>query len=314
MSVVIRSYNRLPWLCELVEALLAQDHDAFEVIVVEQSTDVPADAAARLAGLERDPRLRVVRSAPLGGARARNVGVEHTRGDVVVFIDDDDLPGGSDFLAAMERPFREDPRCVGATARHRWGDREPGTLYRFYAWRRCMRLAPITRVAYTYARHDRPCRVDWVHGTGGAIRRSVFERFGGWDEDTPIEDEASLAYRLAGRLAAGEHLVFDPRATLERRMELPGGLGKRFATAAGFYQRFLTFVHHVLARYHPWRVRLLYPLYVGAGVRWTVAWIWSDAVAYDTTGKRLGATARFLVGLPRQAWLAWRRPFGRPPG
>ena len=39
VSLVIRSYNRLPVLAALVEQLLRQRHDAFEIVVVEQSTE-----------------------------------------------------------------------------------------------------------------------------------------------------------------------------------------------------------------------------------------------------------------------------------
>jgi glycosyltransferase involved in cell wall biosynthesis len=316
VSVVVRSYNRLEACCELVEALLAQDHDAFEVIVVEQSTERPEPAAARLTELERDDRLHVLRVPPQGGPRARNLGVEHSRGEVVVCIDDDDLPIGTDFLTKMERPFLDDPRCVGASCRHFWGDDDRlGPLYRFYAWRRCMRFSPITRVAYTYPRYDKPVRpVDWVHGTGGAYRRSVFERFGGWDEDTPIEDEASLAIKMKRGLDADEYIVFDPRPHLQRRMGLAGGLAKRWMTPGRFYSRFMTFVHHVLGRYYPWRVRLLYPIYVWAGYRWTVAWLWDDSIAHDTFWKRLGGTIALTVTLPWHAAKMLREPLGREPG
>lgn len=317
VSVVVRSYNRLPALCELVEALLAQRHDSFEIVVVEQSTEGPPEAFAALRALERDPRLVVLRHPPLGGARARNVGVQRTRGEIVVFIDDDDLPGTLDYLADMERPFREDPLCVGVTGHQFWGDgvsAEPGPLYRFYAWRRCMRLSPVTRLAYTYARYDRRCRADWVHGTGGAYRRSVFERFGGWDEDTIIEDEPSLAYRMARGLEPGEHIVFDPRARLQRRMAIGGGLAKRWMTPARFYARFLLYVHHVVARYHPVRVRLLYPLYVIAGYRWAVSWVWGDILSYRSMSRRALATVAFTATLPWHAVRALGEPFGTMPG
>jgi glycosyltransferase involved in cell wall biosynthesis len=71
VSIVVRSYNRVPALVELLERLLAQRHGAFEVVVVEQSTDVAPEDAARLDGLARDPRLRILKHAPLGGARAQ---------------------------------------------------------------------------------------------------------------------------------------------------------------------------------------------------------------------------------------------------
>jgi len=316
VSVLVRSYNRLPALVELLEVLLGQEHDSFEIVVVEQSTEKPDDAVRRIAELEQDARLRILRVPPLGGSKARNLGMTETRGEIVVCIDDDDLPMGTDFLAKMEAPFTEDATVVGVTCRHFWkASDEISPIYRWYAWRRCMRFAPLTRVAYTYPRYDRRVeRVDYVHGTGGAYRRSVFERFGGWDEDTPMEDESSLALRMANKLEPGERLIFDPRARLQRRMGLDGGLGKRRMTTARFYTRFLTFVHHILGRYHPWRVRLLYPLYVWAGYRWAIAWAWDDSVVYDTVPKKLWATVLFTLTLPYHAVKAMREPLGKLPG
>lgn len=317
VSVVIRSYNRLPALCELLEIVLGQRHDAFEVIVIEQSTEHPADAAARLAELERDPRLQVVRVPPLGGSKARNLGVEHVRGEIAVFVDDDDLPVGDGFLAAIERPFA-DPRCMGVTCRHVWSSDEISPIYRFYAWRRCMQFSPVLRVPYTYPRYDRPRRdADYVHGSGGAIRRAVFEIVGGWDEDAPVEDETSLGIRMGRAFAErgrGEYLAFDPGAILRRRMDVPGGLAKRYMGAPRFYGRFMTFVHRILGRYHPVRVRALYPLYVLAGWRWTVAWIWADSQAHDTVGKKLLGTLGFTLALPWHATRMLREPLGRLPG
>jgi GT2 family glycosyltransferase len=315
VSVLIRSYNRLAALCELIDVLLAQRHDSFEVVVVEQSTEHPPEAAARLAELERDPRLRVVRVPPLGGSRARNLGVEHVRGEVVVFIDDDDLPVGDGFLAAMEAPFLEDPRCVGVTCRHTWGNLTITPYYRFRAWLRCMRFSWLLKVPWTYPRYDKPVRgVHYVHGTGGALRRHVLERVGGWDEDTPMEDETSLGIRAMRALGPDEYLAFDPRALVERRMEIAGGLAKRWMSPGRYYARFMTFVHHILGRYYPVRVRALYPLYVWAGYRWTVTWLWEDSVAHDTVSKKLLGTLRLTATLPWHALKMLREPFGRAPG
>ncbi len=303
VSVVVRSYNRLPALGELLDVLLAQDHDSFEVVVIEQSTDVPAAAGVRLAALEHDPRLRVLRSGPLGGPRARNTGMAAARGDLIVFVDDDDVPVGRDFLATIEARFRADPRCLGLTCRHYAGDQETiSRTYRWLAHARCMRFSRLLRLPTTYPRYDRAVdRVDYVHGTGGAYRRSVFERFGGWDDDTPIEDETSLGIRVSRGLRDGEYLCFDPTARLRRRMDLGGGLAKRRAGAAGFYRRFMTFVHHILGRYHPTRVRAMYPLYVMAGWWWTVAWIWVDSHAHDRWWRRLLGSLGFTFALPYHA-------------
>src|SRR6188768_4222249 len=133
VTVVIRSYNRLPQLVELLARLLQQRHDAFDVVVVDQSTERPAAAVQRLDELARDERLRILSHPPLGGARARNLGVAAARGEVIVLVDDDDLPVGDDWLAGMEAPFA-DPACLGVTCRHLWReDDHPSRAYRWFA-------------------------------------------------------------------------------------------------------------------------------------------------------------------------------------
>src|SRR6266536_2454709 len=97
VSVVIRSYRRPAALLELLARLRAQTYPAFEVIVLEQSDD--PRLLARLEA-EGDPRLRVVLSAPRNPPAARNEALRHARGDILLFIDDDDLPLGRDWIAA----------------------------------------------------------------------------------------------------------------------------------------------------------------------------------------------------------------------
>ena len=98
VSVIVRSYNRLGALAELLRALLAQDHDSFEIVVVEQSTQRPSEELSAVEMLSADPRVRLLRFAPLGGPGARNAGVRASRGELLVFIDDDDLPASRDWL------------------------------------------------------------------------------------------------------------------------------------------------------------------------------------------------------------------------
>jgi glycosyltransferase involved in cell wall biosynthesis len=316
VSVVIRSYNRLPALCELITALLAQKHDSFEVVVIDQSTDKPADAMQRLAELERDPRLRVLRFPPLGGAKARNQGILEMRGAIAVFIDDDDLPEGDDFLTSIEAPF-EDPKCMATTCRHIWSDDDTlSWIYRALARLLAMRFSLVLGLPDNFARYDRPLRGrHYVHGTGGAYRRAIFERCGGWDEDTPIEDETSLGIRMRRSLAGGEYVAFDPRAKLRRGFELAGGLDKRRNTTGRYYTRFITFVHTILGRYYPVRVRLLYPFYVFGAWRFTIGWLWDDSMAHDTFWKKLAGTVAFSFAMPYHAIKNLVKvPFGKWPG
>jgi hypothetical protein len=199
------------------------------------------------------------------------------------------------------------------TVRHRWGDEEkPHPLYGLIGGRRVMRFSPLLKLPLAWARHDRPVRpVDYVHGTGSALRREAFERFGGWDEDTPIEDEASFAWRARAKMRPGEHFAFDPRTSIRRDLDVGGGLGKRLLTPARFFHKYMLFVHHILGRYARGRVIALCPLYVAAGYYWTVVWLWEDSRRHRGLLARVGATVGLLVALPWHAGRMLAEPLGR---
>ena len=90
VSVVLPTRNRLEFLRRATASVLAQSERNLELLVVDDaSTD---GTAAYLSDLTaRDDRVRVVRnSIAMGGAGARNQGIQQSRGAWVAFIDDDD--------------------------------------------------------------------------------------------------------------------------------------------------------------------------------------------------------------------------------
>lgn len=96
LSVVIPTWNRSRLVCEAVESALVQRRGSVEVIVVDDcSTD---DTCAVLA--ERfGPDIRLLSLARRGGARAaRNAGARLAAGELLAFLDSDDLwlPGKLD--------------------------------------------------------------------------------------------------------------------------------------------------------------------------------------------------------------------------
>jgi glycosyltransferase involved in cell wall biosynthesis len=87
VSVVIPTFNSGPLVVEAVESVLAQTRAADEIIVVDDgSADDTAERLARFA-----PRVRVIRKENGGVATARNRGVAEASGDVVAFLDADDV-------------------------------------------------------------------------------------------------------------------------------------------------------------------------------------------------------------------------------
>lgn len=87
VSVIIPTYNRAGLIREAVESALAQVPQPLEVIVVDDgSTDDTAAVCATL-----PPPVRYVRQENAGPAAARNRGLRAARGDVVAFLDSDDV-------------------------------------------------------------------------------------------------------------------------------------------------------------------------------------------------------------------------------
>jgi glycosyltransferase involved in cell wall biosynthesis len=302
-SVIIRSYNRLPALCELLDRLLAQRFDSFEVVIVDQSTRAtPADEAA-LAQRAADPRVRLLRFPPLGGPGARNQGVRAARGEILLFIDDDDLPEGDGWIAAHVANF-DDPLCLGVTGRSVIeGGREPPYRAMARAERLVMSLSWLG-MQRPYARVRVRKQVDSVHGGNVSLRRSAIERAGLWDECTPVEDELSFNYRLRARLRPGEHLMFDPKAVMLRRMDVPGGMDKRYQSVVTFARRFFVFMHQIVAHYLPVRFVLAYPAYFVTLYALSVDWVWDDSHGHKTVAHKLWTATWFALALPF-LWMWW---------
>ncbi|MGF1630926.1 MAG: glycosyltransferase family 2 protein [Kiloniellaceae bacterium] len=89
VSVVIPNFNREAELQRAVDSVLTQDYPELEVIVVD-------DASTRPIRLDLAPAAReIVRWIPLerngGGATARNAGIDAAAGEVIAFLDSDDV-------------------------------------------------------------------------------------------------------------------------------------------------------------------------------------------------------------------------------
>lgn len=90
VSVVIPAYNAAAHLSAAVESALGQTYPELEVLVVDDgSKDQTAAIVEALAA--RDGRVRLLRQRNQGVATARNLGIEHARGEFIAPLDADDL-------------------------------------------------------------------------------------------------------------------------------------------------------------------------------------------------------------------------------
>jgi len=87
-TIVIPVYNGENTLVVAIDSALAQTHDDFEVLVVD---DGSTDSSAEIARSYADPRLRLYRQPNGGLNAARNAGIREGRGEYVGLLDADDL-------------------------------------------------------------------------------------------------------------------------------------------------------------------------------------------------------------------------------
>jgi glycosyltransferase involved in cell wall biosynthesis len=92
VSVIIPNYNRGDLLQETLDSLLKQDYQNWEAIVVDDgSSDNSNEVGASYCA--KDPRIRFIRRdrTPGGAPVCRNIGIEASIGDYIIFLDSDDL-------------------------------------------------------------------------------------------------------------------------------------------------------------------------------------------------------------------------------
>lgn len=149
VSVVIPVHNRLRFLPETLASVRAQTFPDHEIIVVD---DASSDGGDRWIARQRFPGLRFFRFREnRGAAAARKKALAESRGDLVAFLDSDDL-WKPEFLTSMVREFR-DPAVMLAFANVDLID-EAGRVLRRRAGRFPGRVAYTPPLSTTIARRE----------------------------------------------------------------------------------------------------------------------------------------------------------------
>jgi GT2 family glycosyltransferase len=195
VSVVIPSV-RPDLLADQLQALAGQRFDRpWEVVIV--TADPPTDSPG-------DLPIRTVRvDGPLPPGAARNLGVAAARGELLAFCDDDDLVAAG-WLAAIVDALQDHDVVGGAEDVDRLND--PGAIAGSGRY-------PGIATALPTVSGWRP----FIETTNLGIRRTAFERVGGFDERFVASEDRDLSLRLQ---AAGFQLWFAPAAVIHRRLRV----------------------------------------------------------------------------------------------
>ncbi len=194
VTVVIPAYQAEATIDRCLDALAHQTlpRGSYEVVVVDDgSSDNTQTRAKAHAGVS------LVTQPHAGPAMARNHGVKHARGEIVLFTDSDCEPT-VDWLARMVAPFR-DKGITGVKGVYRTRQKEI--------------VARFVQIEYEekYDRMAGEAYIDFVDTYSAGYRRVVFLANGGFDTSFPyasVEDQ-EFSFRLARQ---GHKMVYAPEA------------------------------------------------------------------------------------------------------
>lgn len=87
VSVIVTSYNKAPYLASALDSVLDQTYEPLEILVVDDgSTDETRQVIA-----EFGSRVIAIFQANRGASAARNTGIHRAQGELLAFLDGDDL-------------------------------------------------------------------------------------------------------------------------------------------------------------------------------------------------------------------------------
>ena len=88
ISVVVTCYNSARFVADALKSILEQTRPPIEILVID---DGSTDDTAQVVASFDDPRIRYVHQENAGVSAARNRGIELARGDLIGFLDADDI-------------------------------------------------------------------------------------------------------------------------------------------------------------------------------------------------------------------------------
>ncbi len=185
VSVIIPAFNAARWIERAVTSATSQTWQNVEVTVVD---DGSTDDTAQIVETMNDLRVRLVRQENAGAAAARNLGLRNSRGDLVQFLDADDLLA-PDKLALQIEALRQSPGgSVASCAWARFGT-DPGSA------------VSVVEPVWT---ESEP--IEWIIKSlsgGGMMQpacwltpRAIAEQAGPWDETLSLHDDGEYFTRV----------------------------------------------------------------------------------------------------------------------
>ncbi|HJP39532.1 MAG TPA: glycosyltransferase [Gammaproteobacteria bacterium] len=184
VTVVIPAYNEAETIAAAINSVMQQSFTNFELLVIDDgSTDDTAEISAAIA----DPRVQVLSFDNQGLAASRNRGIRHATGELIAFLDADDLWTPNKLHSQVEA-LQQHPEAKLA-----------------YSWTDCI------DEDNRFLRHGSHVHAEGLvyklllsrnfmdNGSSPMVRKSAFDEAGVFDESYRAGEDWDMWLRLAHR-------------------------------------------------------------------------------------------------------------------
>ncbi len=190
VSIIVRTHNEEKWITACLKGIFSQDHTDIEVIVVDnKSTDKTVEKA-------RTFDVKVVRIEEYLPGAAINLGIRHSRGDLIAIISAHCIPKNRTWLSQLVQNLK-DPQVAGV-----YGRQEPLSFTSDQDKRDLLNLFGLDRRVQI--------KDSFFHNANSLIRRAVWEQYPFDETTTNIEDRIWAQAVLDARYK----LVYEPDASV----------------------------------------------------------------------------------------------------
>ena len=206
VSVIIATYHREELLIETVRSLRALKSRPVEIILVDQTPAHEASTERELRRLAEERTVNWIRLSHPSITHAMNVGLREARSDVVLFLDDDIIPG--DNLVAAHSLAHQQAGCNIVAGQVLQPGESPSNDHPNRGFKFCS---------------SRRQHISELMGGNFSIKRNLALILGGFDENF-----VRVAYRFESEfaeraIASGEKILFEPEASIRHLKARSGG-------------------------------------------------------------------------------------------
>ena len=182
VSVIIPTYNRGYCVAESISSVLSQEYGNLELIVVD---DGSTDETPRL--MANFPDLIYLRQeGNYGVSHARNLGIEQARGELICFLDSDDLWEKNKLTIQVDW-MQSHPECKISYSDEIW-------------IRNGVRVNPMKKHSkYSGDIYEQCLALCIVSPSSAIMKSSLLQEVGGFDETLPVCEDYDLWLRIAHR-------------------------------------------------------------------------------------------------------------------